>query len=397
MINMKRKMSCIIGIVTLFVLTGCGVQRAKSDKEILQELNTGTIQYESQELTIQDIEITDRRTDTNSKKDIVYVSVIADNNVVSCEMSYVAEYNLYDQGWILDNFLGNNRSSWIIKPVSAPENKLLEEHSHDSYIDSDILLDEGTAFYYYEKVEDEVYCSTTYLYKARYEFDTKETKWEYIDSEIIEKESEWDVDGTWSYVSTPGVNVMGGAALESENHHMMLSIEVNSGVAHVIAYTQGDNIIYFDGDINLTPGEGGCSETVEFSYEHPGFMPIVFRGEIFITPDRVFVSNASKFERITTDKLYSSGYGDEKDSNSPIVTIAYDANGGYGAPEEQSVVIVDGVASYTLSEQQPSRDNYSFAGWRLENSSIYAIDNPGQSIVIAVPEGCTLTYYAQWN
>ena len=379
---MKRKMSCMIGIAMLLMLAGCGAKRAKSDKEILQELNTGTIQYESQELTIQEIKITDRRTDTDSKKDVVYVSVIADNNVVSCEMSYVAEYSLYDQGWVLENFRENNRGSWIIKPASAPENRLLAEHAQDSYIDSDILLDEGTAFYYYEKAEEEIYCSTTYLYKARYEFDEKETKWEYIDSEIIEKESEWDVDGTWSYVSTPGVSVMGGAALESANHHMMLRIEVNSGVAHVVAYTQGDNIVYFDGDITLTAGEGGCSESVEFSYEVPGFMPIVFKGGIYITPDRVFISNASQFERITEDKL---------------VTIAYDANGGEGAPEEQSVVTVDGVASYRLSEQQPSREGYSFVGWRLENNSAYAIDNPGQAIAIAVPEGSTLTYYAQWN
>ena len=379
---MKRKMSCMMGIAMLLMLAGCGAKRAKSDKEILQELNTGTIQYESQELTIQEIKITDRRTDTDSKKDVVYVSVIADNNVVSCEMSYVGEYSLYDQGWVLENFRENNRGSWIIKPASAPENRLLAEHAQDSYFDSDILLDEGTAFYYYEKAEEEIYCSTTYLYKARYEFDEKETKWEYIDSEIIEKESEWDVDGTWSYVSTPGVSVMGGAALESANHHMMLRIEVNSGVAHVVAYTQGDNIVYFDGDITLTAGEGGCSESVEFSYEVPGFMPIVFKGGIYITPDRVFISNASQFERITEDKL---------------VTIAYDANGGEGAPEEQSVVIVDGVASYRLSEQQPSREGYSFVGWRLENNSAYAIDNPGQAIAIAVPEGSTLTYYAQWN
>ena len=88
---MKRKMSCMIGIAMLLMLAGCGAKRAKSDKEILQELNTGTIQYESQELTIQEIKITDRRTDTDSKKDVVYVSVIADNNVVSCEMSYVGE------------------------------------------------------------------------------------------------------------------------------------------------------------------------------------------------------------------------------------------------------------------------------------------------------------------
>lgn len=394
---MKRKISCIVGIVTLFMLTGCGVRQAKSDKEILQELDTGTIQYESQELTIQEMEITDRRTDTSGKKDTVYVSVIAENDVVSCEMSYVAEYSLYDQGWVLDSFRANDRSSWIIKPVSAPEKELLEENSYGSYVDIEVLPDEGTAFYYYERTADESYCFTRSIYKARYEFNTEEMEWEYISTETVERESEWDVDGTWSYVSTPGVTIMGGSALESTNHHMTLSIEVDNDVAHVVAYTQGDNIVYFDGDITLAPGEGGCSESVEFSYEAPGFMPIIFRGEIYITPESVFISNASQFERISTDKLYSDGYGNEKDSNSSIVTIAYDANGGYGAPEEQSVVIVDGVANYTLSEQLPSRDGYSFAGWRLENSSAYAIDIPGQSITIAVPEGCTLTYYAQWN
>lgn len=60
-------------------------------------------------------------------------------------------------------------------------------------------------------------------------------------------------------------------------------------------------------------------------------------------------------------------------------------------------MIVDGVARYILSEEQPYRDGYNFVGWRLENSSAYDIDSPGQSIAIETPESCILTYYAQWN
>lgn len=82
------------------------------------------------------------------------------------------------------------------------------------------------------------------------------------------------------------------------------------------------------------------------------------------------------------------------------VTIKYNANGGTGAPNSQTVKKTsDGGTSYTLSTTTPTRTGYTFVGWRLENSTAYGIDAPGQSISIGLGTATsneTVTYYAQW-
>jgi uncharacterized repeat protein (TIGR02543 family) len=81
-------------------------------------------------------------------------------------------------------------------------------------------------------------------------------------------------------------------------------------------------------------------------------------------------------------------------------TIRYNANGGSGAPASHTVnKESNGVAYYALTMARPTRSGHTFLGWRLDNSTAYDIDSPGQSIAIALTRGNneTLTYYAQWR
>lgn len=82
-------------------------------------------------------------------------------------------------------------------------------------------------------------------------------------------------------------------------------------------------------------------------------------------------------------------------------TITYNANGGSGAPGSHSVTKdSSGNAKFTLSSTKPTREGYTFLGWRLNNSTAYAIDSPGQSITFptgSATSNTTLTYYAQWQ
>ena len=84
-----------------------------------------------------------------------------------------------------------------------------------------------------------------------------------------------------------------------------------------------------------------------------------------------------------------------------LATIRYNANGGTGAPENHTVYLDNqGVARFNLSTIRPTKNGYTFLGWRLENSTAFDIDNPGQSIVIYLgmeTTSATLTYYAQWS
>ena len=83
------------------------------------------------------------------------------------------------------------------------------------------------------------------------------------------------------------------------------------------------------------------------------------------------------------------------------VFIQYDANGGSGAPPSHwTLKDSNGVAFYKLSTTRPTRSGYTFLGWRLENSTAYGIDSPGDSIAIDtgnVRSNTILTYYAQWK
>lgn len=117
----------------------------------------------------------------------------------------------------------------------------------------------------------------------------------------------------------------------------------------------------------------------------------------------VYGITVSQYENRTWAKIrYNSrdgwvNYAWLYDAGNPKVTISYNANGGYGAPSDQTAAIAYGVASYTLSSVIPTRSGYTFKGWRLENDTSYGIDSPGQYIQIALDSSCTLTYYAQWE
>jgi len=84
-----------------------------------------------------------------------------------------------------------------------------------------------------------------------------------------------------------------------------------------------------------------------------------------------------------------------------LATIRYDANGGTGAPATHSVRLDNqGVARFTLSTVRPTRNGYTFLGWRLNNDAAFGIDNPGQSIAFNTgnaAQDTTLTYFAQWQ
>lgn len=70
--------------------------------------------------------------------------------------------------------------------------------------------------------------------------------------------------------------------------------------------------------------------------------------------------------------------------------ISYNANGGTGAPNSQSVYA---NVSYTLSSTKPTRTGYTFLGWSTSSSATTASYQPGQSVT---PNG-NLPLYAVWR
>ena len=86
-----------------------------------------------------------------------------------------------------------------------------------------------------------------------------------------------------------------------------------------------------------------------------------------------------------TDTLYA-----QWDPNT--VTLAYDANGGSGAPDDQSG---DAFSDVTVSDTTPTREGYSFTGWNTAADGS-GVDYPADS-TYTLPASGTDTLYAQWN
>lgn len=78
-------------------------------------------------------------------------------------------------------------------------------------------------------------------------------------------------------------------------------------------------------------------------------------------------------------------------------TLSYNANGGSGAPSNQSGsnTAVDPFYTFVISQTAPTRDGYDFLGWSTSNSATTASYQPGDSITVS-SSGTTILY-AVWK
>jgi len=79
--------------------------------------------------------------------------------------------------------------------------------------------------------------------------------------------------------------------------------------------------------------------------------------------------------------------------------LIYDANGGSGAPSEQSASITaptpSGSKSFVITTNAPVRSGFEFLGWSIDRDATGAQYSPGDSVSVAY--GSSLTLYAVWQ
>ena len=76
------------------------------------------------------------------------------------------------------------------------------------------------------------------------------------------------------------------------------------------------------------------------------------------------------------------------------ITLTYDANGGTGAPASETKQVEKGQsATFTVSTQEPTRENYTFKGWSTNKNATTAEFIGGNSITISQ----NTTLYAVWE
>lgn len=93
--------------------------------------------------------------------------------------------------------------------------------------------------------------------------------------------------------------------------------------------------------------------------------------------------------------VYSAAtlYAVWKKNGENTFTLRYDANGGSGAPADQSVSTADSSGVFTISSEKPSRQDYAFLGWSTDKNADLPEYVSGEAIRI----GHDLTIYAVWQ
>ena len=133
---MKKKLLAVIFfVIAISLLAGCGKKPA-SEATLKEDLyNSRSFSRFSNQLgmKITDLEVVKRQTTEEQKSDVVWVEVNTSSEAAEGEMYYVMRYELYNDGWQLENITEDRPGEWQFTPLknvdaeSAPQD-LLECH-----------------------------------------------------------------------------------------------------------------------------------------------------------------------------------------------------------------------------------------------------------------------------
>lgn len=307
-----RKIESAVILLLVFMLAGCSGKKQLLDEDILEGYLYKSDQfYPELELVIYDFKIIDRKTDADKKYDCAIVEVSAQNGFVDIKQQYSMLSHLYDQGWYVESINPYNVENRVITPLVGPDSYLVSENVYSDSYDMDMKFEEGLAYYTYKEgptfYEN---CIETLTREVTFKYDYRDFAWEYLESNIIDVNRQWDINGTWEITENPYLCAMGGAAVRNSDYKLMADINVdNNTVARVHIYAVGDFPQYYAGvsdfDIYLDPEmDYSISEEKEFTRKNPGFYPIKYYGRMEILLDEIILSDGYTrdfiFERIST-------------------------------------------------------------------------------------------------
>lgn len=190
----------------IFCLTGCS-EKPMSEEEIQAQLQDSPGFYPEARLRIEDMAITKRQTDTKGKTDIVYVTVDADNDAVTCTLSYILSYVLYNEGWMLEDVERDYTGKWEIAPLEGPDLEVVQNYlvsaNYDNaeYVSNEANLESGTDTYTFTNVTNYAYMTARDTLRVIASFDEDSGTWMCDEDsvEIISTDTMWDLNGKWDY------------------------------------------------------------------------------------------------------------------------------------------------------------------------------------------------------
>ena len=164
-------------------------------------------------MNITDFEIEKRQTTTESKVDIVWVSVKASGDTVKGKMYYKMTYNLYNDGWLLETIEDDNVDSWHFEPLcGVPDAEIAGYMPEEAEIlENTVDFDTATQTVTYTYEEPHLYCDVTYKKQLVFDFGDiyysfgmcEPGTWGFRDEVDAGSYEEWHgIEGTWQYTNT---------------------------------------------------------------------------------------------------------------------------------------------------------------------------------------------------
>ncbi len=254
-------------VLILCLLCGC-TPELRAEDGVKSDLSSSSVfqQYFDDEQSITDFIVTKRQTDTDNKADTVWVEVWAENEEKSADLSFIMQYTLYNDGWLLENVAENRESQWEFTPESGPSEDLIsstipaeatniEQEDYQGGNTLHISYSMDTDCDYYIKHED---CSQDFY------FDTMTGAWTSSERVILTEEKDFEpLIGVWTcdpeYTgeidSDTGEEIMAGAEFEITN--VTLDSDGNPWEA------QGEMIVLFQIEKYGEYYQGGYKENLE--------------------------------------------------------------------------------------------------------------------------------------
>lgn len=267
---MKKHILLFMVILTVVLISaGCSHTPAvKSDSEIMNELSSGKYFTEKYaRFTIKGIEVTKRQTDIENKSDKVYVtlSVINDDESISGYIDMVLLYELYNDGWILEecdlDFDGANSGSYFrpekaldlpLDEVSSALNWALGENISDVTIyDNEADLENGTVTCSVTGKEYHTYMTGEIDATLTYQFLNTAGYWDLPFLTVNSYEEDWNISGKFGDGNDLMLGIDGSIDTLSAKYSYYISYDASGLQKKAEAAAESDIFIYKVSDTSL--------------------------------------------------------------------------------------------------------------------------------------------------
>lgn len=206
-----RKIVGIFCLVMFVLLSGGCTQKEASKTQLQSDLSESKRFLDLSnrlDVAITDFEIIKRQTTAADKIDTVWVSVDVTGSTVKGKLYYKMIYNLYNDGWKLEDVIDDETDSWSFVPLCGASDELINSSLPDGVeiLSTEVDLENMFHRVNYRYVEEYPYCDVIHTKQHilrfgadYYNYTNNKGEWGFWDNIEVETSENWHINGVWTY------------------------------------------------------------------------------------------------------------------------------------------------------------------------------------------------------